>query len=428
MFSVKEMFGTMSMCLCSSQFTALPACVDPGDVSSRMGISRASWANLLSSVGSFGMGEATRSSGRRIMVVHAGKGKRRPIVVDRWTRASTTTSPDAAPVASPDAASDVAGAPKWDEFAAQVSGEWDGYSVEFNMFGEPLELPENVVPEAFREWERKVHDWQTQCPTLAHPEKGHLWYKVIRLLPTVGCEADAATVYSVEECDLSRNASALAYHSSGSYTSVWRGNRVTNEKQGSGPGKVVIREGDEVEVEQCLVHEKTRIRVFQKLGSRRRILIFREAWEGPFRNGESLGGCAAATAAFATETKLKAKAILGKWNSEIYTLQGFQPQEGYTSSELTRSGTEVLQRTPTNTFLYGWLPKDMWTLLLKTESGGTTIETGWLAEPDMMIVTKCEIGSSGDLKEVSLRVEKRISNEVPPLKVSAQDVEDLLTE
>lgn len=32
------------------------------------------------------------------------------------------------------------------------------------------------------------------------------------------------------------------------------------------------------------------------------------------------------------------------------------------------------------------------------------------------------------VQEVSLRVEKRISNEVPPLKVSAQDVEDLLTE
>lgn len=44
------------------------------------------------------------------------------------------------------------GPAKWEEFAAQVSGEWDGYNVEFNMFGEPLELPENVVPDAFREW------------------------------------------------------------------------------------------------------------------------------------------------------------------------------------------------------------------------------------------------------------------------------------
>lgn len=208
-----------------------------------------------------------------------------------------------------------------------MSGEWDGYSAEFNMFGEPFELPSNVVPDAFREWGQAIHDWQTQCPTLAHPEKGHLWYKVMRLHPTVGCEADAATVYSVEKSDMKQNASALAYHKSGSYTAVWRGKRVTNEKQGTGPGKEVTREGDEIEVEQCLVHEKTRIRVLQKLGRRRHVLIFREAWEGPFRNGESLGGCAAITQAFATQTPLHTSALTGKWNCGIFTLKNPQPQE-----------------------------------------------------------------------------------------------------
>jgi len=129
------------------------------------------------------------------------------------------------------------GAPIWEDFATAVSGEWDGYSADFNMFGEPLELPSNVVPNEFREWGQEIRDWQTQCPTLAHPEQGHLWYKVIRLHPTVGCEADAATIYSVEKSDAQQNASALAYHRSGSYTAVWRGNRVTNERQGTGPGK-----------------------------------------------------------------------------------------------------------------------------------------------------------------------------------------------
>lgn len=68
------------------------------------------------------------------------------------------------------------GPPKWEEFSAAVSGEWDGYSAEFNMFGEAIELPSNVVPDAFREWGQEVHDWQTQCPTQAHPDQGHLWY------------------------------------------------------------------------------------------------------------------------------------------------------------------------------------------------------------------------------------------------------------
>lgn len=55
------------------------------------------------------------------------------------------------------------------------------------------------MPEAYREWEVKVYDWQTQCPTLAEPEDHVLKYKSVQLLPTVGCEADAATIYNVDE-------------------------------------------------------------------------------------------------------------------------------------------------------------------------------------------------------------------------------------
>jgi len=71
--------------------------------------------------------------------------------------------------------------------------------------------------------------------------------------------------------------------------------------------------------------------------------------------------------------------------------------QGYSSSQLVSSGTEVVEKTFSSTFLNLCLPKDTWTLLLKTESGGTTIETGWLVQPELMLVTKCEIGSSGDL-------------------------------
>lgn len=149
----------------------------------------------------------------------------------------------------------------------------------------------------------------------------------MRLLPTVGCEADAATVHSVEVCDVTQSASALAYHPSGSYSAVWRGKRVENETKATGPGKEVSREGDEIEVEQCLVHDKMRIRVLQRLDRRRRVLMFREAWEGPFRNGESLGGCAAVSQAFATRERLEAKSLVGKWNSEVYKLKDPQQVE-----------------------------------------------------------------------------------------------------
>ncbi|TQD92348.1 hypothetical protein C1H46_022059 [Malus baccata] len=69
----------------------------------------------------------------------------------------------------------------------------DGHGAYFTREGCPVELPENVVPAAYREWEVKVFDWQTQCLTLANQDEHTLLYKNIELLPAVGCEADAAT-------------------------------------------------------------------------------------------------------------------------------------------------------------------------------------------------------------------------------------------
>lgn len=112
----------------------------------------------------------------------------------------------------------------WSEFARNVSGEWDGFGADFTKEGTPIELPEYVVPEAFREWEVKVFDWQTQCPSLADQQQPVLNYKTIKLLPTVGCEADAATRHTIDERSLGgteSRASAFAFHSSGSYVSVW---------------------------------------------------------------------------------------------------------------------------------------------------------------------------------------------------------------
>jgi len=305
----------------------------------------------------------------------------------------------------------------WEAFGTKVSGEWDGYSAEFNFQGEPVQLPSNVVPDAFREWGVEIYDWQSQCPTLTHPTEGQLWYKIQRLLPTVGCEADAATIHSVEECDAQIHASALAYHEGGSYTGVWRGKRVVKEKKGSGPGKVILREGDELGVEQCLVHNRSRVRVFQELNARRRILVSREIWEGPFRNGESLGGCAISSSAFATQACLLASEISGSWETEIYSA-GFesasQGSSGHSSScvtsELIRSeDSEVLER-PAAADNVIFLPKDMWTVLKDSGSGGFIVETGWLVQRDLALVSVCEFESSNKPKRAYLRLEKRTSS------------------
>ncbi|KAL9332885.1 hypothetical protein Peur_073024 [Populus x canadensis] len=60
--------------------------------------------------------------------------------------------------------------------------------------------------------------------TPAHPQDLLMTYKTIKLLPTVGCEAEAATRYSMDERvvgGVDNNVSVFAYQSGGSCAAVW---------------------------------------------------------------------------------------------------------------------------------------------------------------------------------------------------------------
>ncbi|KAG1678874.1 hypothetical protein FOA52_003542 [Chlamydomonas sp. UWO 241] len=77
-------------------------------------------------------------------------------------------------------------------FADSSSGEWEGVIATFDADGgKPQPLPERFVPNAFAEWGVVVADWQAQTSMLASAEEGTLQYRVRRMMPTVGCEADA---------------------------------------------------------------------------------------------------------------------------------------------------------------------------------------------------------------------------------------------
>ena len=77
----------------------------------------------------------------------------------------------------------------WTSFSEAASGEWDGVNVTFDRDGEAQQLPEYYVPEAYRDWGVQLYDWQSQCSMLAN-DTG-LGYTLRRMMPTVGCEADA---------------------------------------------------------------------------------------------------------------------------------------------------------------------------------------------------------------------------------------------
>lgn len=194
-----------------------------------------------------------------------------------------------------------------------MSGEWDGFGADFSRQGQPLELPESVVPEAFREWEVKVFDWQTQCPTLAHPDAKTFLYKSIKLLPTVGCEADAATRYTIDHRSVGGSKSsalAFSYSVTGSYVAVWPlGN-------------------DQLELEHCLINpndKESRVRIFQVVGLAestmllQSVKVFCELWDGPFRDGDQLGGCAIRSSGFASTPITAASVVTGSWRVLLAT-------------------------------------------------------------------------------------------------------------
>ncbi|KAJ1298976.1 hypothetical protein BS78_01G495700 [Paspalum vaginatum] len=297
---------------------------------------------------------------------------------------------------------------KWAEFAARVSGEWDGFGADFTAAGEPVELPENVVPEAYREWGVRVLDWQTQCPTLADPSAPcALHYRLVRLLPTAGCEADAATVHTSHRRHAA-SAAAFAYAAAGSYVAAWP----------RGPAPVL-------EVEHCVVRPGcaddvvSRVRVVQTVALGREprlrgIKVFSEQWYGPFRNGEQLGGCAVRETAFAAGERLDASEVLGAWVSTGAAAARFSdeldPETGKFAELSPVVGPSTLLRDADGVVT---LPKQLWSAFKEHGDGGDFVcEVGWaLGGGGGAVTSRCVLSKDGDVKEIAAAYESRVSSE-----------------
>ncbi|KAH6767301.1 glycerol kinase [Perilla frutescens var. hirtella] len=290
-------------------------------------------------------------------------------------------------------------ASRWAEFAEKVSGEWDGFGADFTAEGQAVELPESVVPEAYREWEVKVFDWQTQCPTLAESRDNSpsLTYKSIKLLPTVGCEADAATIYTVHERNISApHNSAFAYLATGSYVAEW---------------PIDSASAKSMELEHCLIdptNRESRVRIIQVLqlqDSELKLLgikVFVEQWYGPFRNGDQLGGCSIRDSAFATTERLKASQVSGGWQglssvAKVRTSHNMIQQLGdeCASKSIRDEGDLIL------------LPKQIWCSVKRANDDETRCEVGWLMDEGRAISSQCIFSSTAELKEIAITNETK---------------------
>jgi len=84
--------------------------------------------------------------------------------------------------------------------ACVFEGEFVGHEVSFSVAdGQALSIPDRFIPDAFREWNvpvlgfDRITSTQLQPPQPKQPHQNHdyLYLKISRMLPTVGCEADA---------------------------------------------------------------------------------------------------------------------------------------------------------------------------------------------------------------------------------------------
>eukprot|EP00232_Nephroselmis_pyriformis_P018149 CAMPEP_0182896176 /NCGR_PEP_ID=MMETSP0034_2-20130328/26117_1 /TAXON_ID=156128 /ORGANISM="Nephroselmis pyriformis, Strain CCMP717" /LENGTH=378 /DNA_ID=CAMNT_0025030035 /DNA_START=32 /DNA_END=1168 /DNA_ORIENTATION=+ len=252
-------------------------------------------------------------------------------------------------------------APAWEAFAERAGGEWEGYHVSFSPGGVAMELPPHVVPSAFKEWEVKVFDWL--CQSSVRIKDGVMTSTLTRLLPTVGCEADASTVHDKRAVEA--QAAELAFTSTGSYS------RGPTSLQYGGPGG---------EVEHCFVDDtaegvkgkRVRARVVQKLLGNGEgygcvsIGGFIEEWEGEFNYGASLASCGSQKSPLSSLPRMASDDVAAVWTAEVSSFEGGVFSEGVGQAERFSADTLCL-------------PGGLWSRVAE-EGGRLVAEAGWEVE------------------------------------------------
>jgi len=190
-------------------------------------------------------------------------------------------------------------------FAEVSSGEWDGVSATFDAEGTPRELPEYYVPQAYRDWDVQLYDWQTQCSM--NCDVNGMSYTLRKLMPTVGCEADAIAFTEDRTLGFQRDSSNFAFSADGKST--------------ASPGKSMKDSNVfECRAEHIIpIKEDRRVRmthIFKKMGPDRvwtvhAVEVHIERRDGPFTGKRELAGCGGGMDAFAKREPVQIDELKG---------------------------------------------------------------------------------------------------------------------
>eukprot|EP01024_Parvocaulis_polyphysoides_P001197 TRINITY_DN10330_c0_g1_i1.p1 TRINITY_DN10330_c0_g1~~TRINITY_DN10330_c0_g1_i1.p1 ORF type:complete len:264 (-),score=52.58 TRINITY_DN10330_c0_g1_i1:299-1090(-) len=241
-----------------------------------------------------------------------------------------------------------------------------------------MEIPSRYVPEAFAEWGQVLYDWQTQCSMIA--KQDGLKYTLRKLLPTVGCEADAIAFVEEEKHILrsSQPGQDKTVLQNGSYS--------------SGPPKI-SDEDKKFTLQHCLITgEKTRVRFFHNFtrpnpDQKWRLLnleVIKEQFEQPYHGKMDLGGCGGGMPQFSNKERLNEKKLQGQWKKGVGVGMGFEYNADLGYHVIGGVDDEKWSGDASQGDVI-CLPEDMWSRVYFSEIG-IEIESGVYLTDDTRVV------------------------------------------
>lgn len=192
----------------------------------------------------------------------------------------------------------------WEKFAEQVSGEWDGVSVTFDPQGCARELPEYYVPQAYRDWDVQLYDWQCQC-SMTCDDQG-LSCVTRKLMPTVGCEADAIAFTEEARRDVGLQHRNSIFEERG-LAARSPGDIIADEKAFDCKAEHILTIGDGKRVR--MVH------LLKRMGPEREwkvqgVEVYVEKRDGPYTGRRELAGCGGGMDPFAKSDALSSDSVI----------------------------------------------------------------------------------------------------------------------
>lgn len=277
---------------------------------------------------------------------------------------------------------------EWKQFGERMSGEWDGVSVTFDADGQPRQLPEYYVPQAYRDWDVQLYDWQCQCSMLCDEEGMKCVTR--KLMPTVGCEADAIA-FTEEKGSSSWESSVVTEHGLAT----------------KGPGDAVSR----VDMFDCtaehiipLEEDAMRIRIvhlLKRMGPERQwrvqgIEMFVEKKDGPYTGRRELAGCGGGMDPFATSEPLSIES-LSLFTSDVSKATGVRHTHD-AKADVCQEAWGFFDNVDASSFV--GLPLNCWTAFSCQTSDDTVsilLQTGVLSPDGMKMTLVQQMSTNGNL-------------------------------